>query len=58
MADLLNPGITTVVQDLNQIGTLVAKMLLARLDGSQDHHRGIILQTALCPRGSGEIRKE
>jgi len=58
MADLLNPGITTVVQDINQIGTLVAKMLLARLDGSQDHHRGIILQTALCPRGSGEIRKE
>jgi LacI family transcriptional regulator len=58
MADLLNPGITTVVQDPNQIGTLVAKMLLARLDGSQDHHRGIILQTTLCPRGSGEIRKE
>lgn len=58
MADLLNPGITTVVQDLNQIGTLVAKMLLARLGGSQEHHRGIILQTALCPRGSGEIRKE
>lgn len=58
MADLFNPGITTVVQDLNQIGTLVSKMLLARLDGSQDHHRGIILQTALCPRGSGEIRKE
>ncbi len=56
MADLLNPGITTIVQDLNQIGTLVAKMLLERLDGSQDHHRGIILKTTLCPRGSGEIR--
>jgi len=58
MANLLNPGITTVVQDVNQIGTLVAKLLLARLDGSLDQHRGIILQTALSPRGSGEIRKE
>ena len=58
MADLLNPGITMVVQDINQIGTLVAEMLLARLDGSQEHHRGVILQTVLRPRGSGEIRKE
>ena len=56
MAALLNPGITMVVQDINQIGTLVAEMLLARLDGSQDHHRGIVLQTVLYPRGSGEIR--
>ncbi len=55
MAGLLNPGITMVVQDINQIGTLVASMLLARLDGSQDHHRGIVLQTVLHPRGSGEI---
>ncbi len=58
MADLLNPGITSVVQDINQIGTLVAKMLLARLDGTQDHHNGIILQASLRPRGSGEIRKK
>ncbi len=56
MADLLDPGISIVAQDPGRIGREAARMLIERLDGSQDHHHGIILPTTLLARGSGEIR--
>lgn len=55
MAALLDPGISTVAQDPGRIGAEAARMLLARLDGSQEEHHGLILPTTLRPRGSGEI---
>ncbi len=56
MADLVDPGISTLAQDPARLGQEAARMLLARLDGSTDTHRGLVLPTTLRPRGSGEIR--
>ena len=56
MADMFEPGITVVAQDPGRIGTEAARMLLARLDGSQESHHALVLPTTLQARGSGEIR--
>lgn len=56
MAGLLEPGVTTVAQDPGRIGAEAVRMLLARLDGSQEPHHGLVLPTMLWVRGSGEIR--
>jgi len=56
MADLLDPGISTMAQDPTRMGEEAARMLLARLDGSTDTHRGLVLPATLRARGSGEIR--
>lgn len=55
MAALLDPGISAVAQDPGRIGAEAARMLLARLDGSQDSYHGLIIPTTLRARGSGEI---
>lgn len=55
LAELVDPGITTVDQDPAEVGRRAAAMLLARLDGTAGLPQGIVLPTRLHPRGSGEI---
>jgi LacI family transcriptional regulator len=55
LADILDPPVTVVAQDVAQIGTLAATILFRRIDGdSSDVHRHIV-PVSLIPRGSGEI---
>lgn len=54
-ADLLDPGVTTIVQDVAEIGRSAIDMLLARLDGDIGEVRQIVVPTRLVTRGSGEI---
>ena len=56
LADLLEPGITTVEQNPGKIGAEAARLLLARLDGTAGQPQSLVLPTTLRPRGSGEIR--
>lgn len=56
MADLLEPGVTTVDQHPSQIGAQAARLLLARLQGSAAEPTTVVLPTTLIPRGSGETR--
>ncbi len=56
MADLIEPGLTVVRQDVVAIGACVAELLFARLEGrlrAGPQHR--IVPCSLIPRGSGEI---
>jgi LacI family transcriptional regulator len=55
-AALFDPGISTVAQNPSRIGAEATRMLLERLDGSQEAYRGLIIPTTLHVRGSGEIR--
>lgn len=56
LADLVDPGITTVEQNPARTGATAAQLLLDRLAGSKEPPREIVLPTTLRPRGSGEIR--
>jgi LacI family transcriptional regulator len=56
LADLLDPPLTVVRQDVDAIGAEVVRRLFARLDGdTSDPHR-VEIEPVLVPRGSGEIR--
>jgi LacI family transcriptional regulator len=55
LGDLLEPGLTVVAQDANQIGQQAATMLFARIDGDRSAARTVIVPTRLLERGSGEI---
>jgi LacI family transcriptional regulator len=56
LADLLEPGLTVVRQNVRRIGTEVAQMLFSRLDGDQQPPRHVVVEPTLVVRGSGEIR--
>ncbi|WP_157007436.1 LacI family DNA-binding transcriptional regulator [Agromyces laixinhei] len=56
LADLLEPGLTVVAQDPQQIGRLAAERVFARLDGDRSPAARTIVPTRLIERGSGEIR--
>ena len=56
LADLLEPGLTVVRQNVRRIGTEVAEMLFSRLDGDQQPPRHVVVEPTLVVRGSGEIR--
>ncbi|WP_270888877.1 LacI family DNA-binding transcriptional regulator [Pedococcus sp. 5OH_020] len=58
LADVLEPGLTVVRQDVRRIGEEVARLLFARIDGdvSPPHH--IVITPELVVRGSGEIRPQ
>jgi LacI family transcriptional regulator len=58
LADLLDPPLTVVRQDVTRIGTTVADLLFERIDGSTAPPRHIVLQPSLVERGSGEIPPE
>lgn len=54
-ADLLDPPLTVVRQDVIRIGRTVAEMLFDRIDGYTGPPRHVVLDLTLIPRGSGEI---
>jgi LacI family transcriptional regulator len=56
LADALEPGLTVVRQDPQQLGRAAAEALLGRLDGDVAGWRRIVLPTVLVERGSGELR--
>jgi LacI family transcriptional regulator, galactose operon repressor len=55
LADMVEPGITVVVQDPYALGRHAAELLFSRLDGFEGESRVVVLPTALIARGSGEI---
>lgn len=55
LADLLEPGLTVVAQDVLEIGRCAAEQLFRRLDGDRSATVRQVIPTRLIPRGSGEI---
>lgn len=55
LADLLEPGLTVVAQDVGRIGRLAAEQLFRRLDGDRDPTVRLVVPTRIIARGSGEI---
>ena len=58
LADMLNPGISVIAQDIEQMGKTAAEMLFSRLDGDESPTRTVTVPTRLIERGSGEITAE
>jgi LacI family transcriptional regulator len=55
LADLLDPGLTVMRQNVGQIGAEVGRLLFARIAGDIAPPRRVIIEPTLIPRGSGEI---
>ena len=55
MADLLQPAVTVVAQDVVAIGREAARILFERIDGDRSEPRHVVITTQLIQRGSGEI---
>jgi LacI family transcriptional regulator len=55
LADLLDPPLTVIRQDVRRIGSLVADLLFDRIDGNSAPPQHIVLEPTLVVRGSGEI---
>jgi LacI family transcriptional regulator len=55
LADMVEPGITVVMQDPYALGRRAAELLFSRLDGFKGESRLDVLPTELVVRGSGEI---
>ena len=55
MADLLDPPLTVIRQDVGRIGRTVAEMLFDRIGGNTAPPRHVVLEPSLVVRGSGEI---
>lgn len=55
LADLLDPPLTVVRQDVTRIGATVADLLFDRIDGDTAPPRHIVVKPTLVQRGSGEI---
>ncbi|MER7478719.1 LacI family DNA-binding transcriptional regulator [Streptomyces sp. NPDC126510] len=56
LAEALEPALTVVAQDPEEIGRSAATAALARLDGDRSRARTITVPTRLIVRGSGEQR--
>lgn len=56
LADMLEPAISVVAQDLPAIGARAAELLFARMDGDVAPARREVMPSQLIVRGSGEIR--
>ncbi|HEY4898314.1 MAG TPA: LacI family DNA-binding transcriptional regulator [Candidatus Nanopelagicaceae bacterium] len=54
-ADLLDPALTLVTQDVVAMGERAAQILFDRLDGKAGPYETVVIPTTLTPRGSGEI---
>lgn len=52
LAQLMQPEVSVVSQDVDQMGRLAATLLLDRLNGSTEEHRDYVLPTTLHLRGS------
>jgi LacI family transcriptional regulator len=55
LADLLEPAVTVVAQDVAAIGSLAAEILFRRIDGDTTEPEARIVPTRIIARGSGEI---
>ncbi len=55
LADLLEPGVTVVAQNPQEIGRIAAERVFARLDGDAGPAVRTVVPTRLIERGSGEI---
>jgi LacI family transcriptional regulator len=55
IADLLDPRISVVAQDVLTLGRTAADLLFARLSGDRAPARHIVVPTQLIARGSGEL---
>jgi len=55
LADMVDPGITVVMQDPFALGHRAAELLFSRLRGFDGDSRRIVVPTELVTRGSGEI---
>ena len=56
LADIVDPPLTVIRQDVAAMGREVATRLFARIDGDTSPPHHIVLEPELVPRGSGEIR--
>ena len=56
LADIVDPPLTVIRQNVAQIGVEVTRLLFARIDGGHGPSRRVVLPTPLIERGSGEIR--
>ncbi len=55
LADVLQPGLTVVRQDVARVGSEVGRLLFDRLDGSTANPVHVVIAPTLVVRGSGEI---
>jgi LacI family transcriptional regulator len=55
LADVLDPALTLVIQDVRTIGGLAAELLFKRLSGDDGPTQRHLIETTLVTRGSGEI---
>ena len=55
LGDIVDPGISVVMQDPSALGREAATLLFSRLAGHTGPGREVVLPTRLVPRGSGEI---
>ncbi|MGL5819756.1 MAG: LacI family DNA-binding transcriptional regulator [Phycicoccus sp.] len=55
MADLLDPPLTVIRQDVWRIGQTVADLLFTRIAGDTAPPRHLVIEPTLVQRGSGEI---
>lgn len=55
IADVLDPGINVVRQDVSAMGRAAAELVLARIDGDDSEAREVVVPSVLVRRGSGEI---
>jgi LacI family transcriptional regulator len=56
-ADLLDPPVTVVDQDVEEMGRRAAELLFARIKGHDGPPGTIVLPTTLIRRGSGELSR-
>ncbi len=56
LADVLDPGVTVITQDVRGLGRLAAELLFRRLDGDVAPPQTHTVPTGMVMRGSGEIR--
>jgi LacI family transcriptional regulator len=56
LADMLEPGVTVIAQDLTGMGHRAAELVFDRIDGDDRPAQLEVVPTRLITRGSGEIR--
>lgn len=55
LADLLDPPLTVIRQDVGRIGRTAAEMIFDRIGGDTQSPRQVVIEPTLVCRGSGEI---
>ncbi len=55
LGDLIRPGISVIAQDVREIGTQAARLLLAEPDPDRTGPQRIVVPARLIARGSGEL---